>query len=154
MGFRDGAPPLLALYSAALAHSLPCPTSAPKLPIREMISPMVATLSSILERGQRAGLFRSNIDPLRLYVALSGLGYYIVSNRFTLEASLGRDFSSPGERAEMVRMNTELLLAYLMRKYRPAASNLPGILAGQRSVLAVTLRWARASASFRDCARE
>jgi len=84
--------------------------------IREMISPMVATLSSILERGQRAGLFRSNIDPLRLYVALSGLGYYIVSNRFTLEASLGRDFSSPGERAEMVRMNTELLLAYLMRK--------------------------------------
>jgi hypothetical protein len=81
-----------------------------------MISPMVATLSSILERGQRAGLFRANIDPLRLYVALSGLGYYIVSNRFTLEASLGRDFSSAAERAEMVRMNTELLLAYLMRK--------------------------------------
>ena len=84
--------------------------------IRELISPLVATLSSILDRGQRAGLFRANVDPLRLYVTLSGLGYYIVSNRFTLEASLGRDFSSASERAEMVRLNTELLLAYLMRK--------------------------------------
>jgi AcrR family transcriptional regulator len=84
--------------------------------IREMISPMVATLSSILDRGQRAGLFRGNVDPLRFYVALSGLGYYSVSNRFTLEATLGRDFSANAERSELVRMNTELLLAYLMRK--------------------------------------
>ena len=84
--------------------------------IREMISPMVATLASILERGQRAGLFRAHVDPLRFYVALSGLGYYSVSNRFTLEATLGRDFNAPAERAELMNMNTELLLAYLMRK--------------------------------------
>jgi AcrR family transcriptional regulator len=84
--------------------------------IREMISPIVTTLSSILERGQRAGLFRANVDPLRFYVTLSGLGYYIVSNRFTLQATLGRDFDTPSERSEILRMNTELLLAYLMRR--------------------------------------
>ncbi|CAB3788942.1 hypothetical protein LMG28690_02759 [Paraburkholderia caffeinilytica] len=84
--------------------------------IREMISPIVATLGSILERGQRAGLFRTNVDPLRFYVTLSGMGYYIVSNRFTLEATLGRDFSSASERSEVIQMNTELLLAYLLRK--------------------------------------
>jgi AcrR family transcriptional regulator len=84
--------------------------------IREMISPIVATVGSILERGQRAGLFRTNVDPLRFYVTLSGMGYYIVSNRFTLEATLGRDFSSASERSELVQMNTELLLAYLMRR--------------------------------------
>jgi AcrR family transcriptional regulator len=84
--------------------------------IREMISPIVATLGGILERGQRAGLFRTNVDPLRFYVTLSGMGYYIVSNRFTLEATLGRDFSSAGERSEVIQMNTELLLAYLLRK--------------------------------------
>ena len=55
---------------------------------------MVATLARILERGQHAGLFRNNVDPLRFYVTLSGLGYYIVSNRFTLEATFGLDFSS------------------------------------------------------------
>jgi AcrR family transcriptional regulator len=84
--------------------------------IREMISPIVATLGAILTRGESAGLFRSNVDPLRLYVTLSGMGYYIVSNRFTLAATLGRDFSTSAERAEIIQLNTEMLLAFLMRK--------------------------------------
>lgn len=84
--------------------------------IREMMSPIVAKLGNVLMRGQKAGLFRSDVDPLRFYVTLSGLGYYIVSNRFTLAATLGRDFSEADERAEMVRMNTEMLLAYLLRR--------------------------------------
>jgi AcrR family transcriptional regulator len=84
--------------------------------IRELISPVVATLAKILERGQHAGLFRNNVDPLRFYVTLSGLGYYIVSNRFTLEATFGLDFSRDAERDEIIKMNTELLLAYLLRR--------------------------------------
>jgi AcrR family transcriptional regulator len=84
--------------------------------IRELISPVVATLAAIIERGQKAGLFRHDIDPLKFYVMLSGLGYYIVSNRYTLEATFGLDFSSPEQRDQMVRMNTELLLAWLMKK--------------------------------------
>jgi AcrR family transcriptional regulator len=84
--------------------------------IRELISPVVATLANILERGQKAGLFRNDVDPLKFYVALSGLGYYIVSNRFTLEATFGLDFSQEEQREQMVRMNTELLLAFLMRR--------------------------------------
>ncbi len=84
--------------------------------IREMMSPIVAKLGNVLMRGQKAGLFRGDVDPLRFYVTLSGLGYYIVSNRFTLAATLGRDFSEADERAEMVRMNTEVLLAYLLRR--------------------------------------
>lgn len=84
--------------------------------IREMMSPIVAMLGNVLTRGQKAGLFRNDVDPLRFYVTLSGLGYYIVSNRFTLAATLGRDFSDTDERAEMVRMNTEVLLAYLLRR--------------------------------------
>jgi len=83
--------------------------------IREMLSPIIVTLGSILERGQHAGVFRAGVDPLRFYVMLSGLGYYIVSNRFTLAATLGRDFSMPEERAEMIQMNTQFLLAYLMK---------------------------------------
>ncbi|VWB65005.1 TetR family transcriptional regulator [Burkholderia lata] len=84
--------------------------------IREMMSPIVAKLGNVLTRGQKAGLFRTDVDPLRFYVTLSGLGYYIVSNRFTLAATLGRDFTDTDERAEMVRMNTEVLLAYLLRR--------------------------------------
>ncbi len=84
--------------------------------IREMVSPIVATVAAILARGEAAGLFRANVDPLRLYVTISGMGYYVVSNRFTLAATLGRDFSTSTERAEIVQLNTEMLLAYVMRK--------------------------------------
>ncbi|SAK49544.1 TetR family transcriptional regulator [Caballeronia hypogeia] len=84
--------------------------------IRELISPIVTTLTAILDRGQKAGLFRPDVDPLRFYVTLSGLGYYIVSNRFTLEATFGLDFSEQSQRDQIVRMNTELLLAYLTRR--------------------------------------
>lgn len=84
--------------------------------IRELISPIVTTLTVILERGQKAGLFRNDVEPLKFYVTLSGLGYYIVSNRFTLEATFGLDFNEAHQREQIVRMNTELLLAYLTRR--------------------------------------
>ncbi|SAK76515.1 TetR family transcriptional regulator [Caballeronia fortuita] len=84
--------------------------------IRELISPIVTTLTAILDRGQKAGLFRTDVDPLKFYIVLSGLGYYIVSNRFTLEATFGLDFSEQMQREQIVRMNTELLLAYLTRR--------------------------------------
>ena len=84
--------------------------------IRELISPIVATLTAILDRGQKAGLFRTDVDPLKFYIILSGLGYYIVSNRFTLEATFGLDFSEQAQREQIVRMNTELLLAFLTRR--------------------------------------
>jgi AcrR family transcriptional regulator len=84
--------------------------------IRELISPIVETTRSILERGQKAGLFRQDVDPLKFYIAAAALGYYIVSNRFTLNATLGLDFSDPQQREQMIRMNTELLLSYLTRR--------------------------------------
>lgn len=111
--YRDH-PELLRLVNNENLHEARYMRKSPR--IREMISPIVATLGSILERGQRAGLFRSNVDALRLYMTLSGMGYYIVSNRFTLEATLGRDFSAATERAEIVQMNTDILLAYLLRR--------------------------------------
>ncbi|GAB5100434.1 T3SS transcriptional regulator BspR [Caballeronia sp. HLA56] len=83
---------------------------------RELISPMLETVTAILDRGQKAGLFRNDVDPLKFYITLSGLGYYIVSNRFTLEATFGLDFSETSQREQMVRMNTELLLAFLTRR--------------------------------------
>ncbi|KAF1062735.1 TetR/AcrR family transcriptional regulator [Burkholderia gladioli] len=111
--YRDH-PELLRLINNENLHEARYILKSPRT--REMISPLVQTLGNVLARGQSAGLFRSDVDPLRFYVTLSGLGYYIVSNRYTLAAMLDRDFSTPDERAEMVRMNTDILLAYLLRR--------------------------------------
>ncbi|MEX3628856.1 MAG: TetR family transcriptional regulator [Burkholderia sp.] len=111
--YRDH-PELLRLITNENLHEARYILKSPRT--REMISPLVQTLGSVLARGQSAGLFRSDVDPLRFYVTLSGLGYYIVSSRYTLAAMLDRDFSTPDGRAEMVRMNTDILLAYLLRR--------------------------------------
>jgi AcrR family transcriptional regulator len=37
-------------------------------------SPLVAVIADILARGQAAGVFRSDVDPMQLYVSIAGLG--------------------------------------------------------------------------------
>ena len=59
--------------------------------IRALHSPLVATLSEVLERGVRAGVFRRGVDPVQLYVSIAALGYFYLSNNHTLSTIFGRD---------------------------------------------------------------
>ncbi|CAM2142941.1 TetR/AcrR family transcriptional regulator [Pararobbsia alpina] len=81
--------------------------------INEMMSPITSMTANILQRGAEAGVFRKDVDAVRFYVTLSALGYYVLSNRYTLAAILGRDFTEAQERAEIVRMSTDMVLSYL-----------------------------------------
>ncbi|WP_244808724.1 TetR/AcrR family transcriptional regulator [Caballeronia zhejiangensis] len=81
--------------------------------LSETISPVVEVVRSILARGADAGQFRSGIDPLDFYVTLVGMGYYIASNRFTINAFTGRDYSHWSDRQKISEMHLEMLDAYL-----------------------------------------
>lgn len=84
--------------------------------VRESMKPVLSRIASVLEAGEKAGVFRSGVDPALLFTSISALGYYVVSNRYTLEASLARDFTVGPEREAAVRLNTEMLLAYLTKR--------------------------------------
>jgi AcrR family transcriptional regulator len=56
-------------------------------------SPLVAELRDILERGHAAGAFRTDVDPLQLYISIAALGYFYVSNMKTLSVIFGRDLN-------------------------------------------------------------
>jgi AcrR family transcriptional regulator len=56
-------------------------------------SPLVAELRDILERGHAAGSFRTDVDPLQLYISIAALGYFYVSNMKTLSVIFGRDLN-------------------------------------------------------------
>ncbi|BCQ30138.1 hypothetical protein NK8_83290 (plasmid) [Caballeronia sp. NK8] len=97
--------------------------------LRETISPVVDLLRSILERGTSEGQFRSGVDPIDFYVTLVGMGYYIVSNRFTLEAFTGRNYSDLCNLESISTLHVDMLLAYLRgtlphELIRPSTSNL------------------------------
>ncbi len=61
----------------------------------ELVSPIAQMLSRMLADGCRKGVFRADVDETELYVAIAGLGYFCLSNRYTLSAVLGRDVARP-----------------------------------------------------------
>ncbi|MEN3291840.1 MAG: hypothetical protein V7642_1093 [Burkholderiales bacterium] len=83
--------------------------------IRELNSPLIQTLDKVLERGRAAGLFRSGVDPLQLYISIAALSFFYLSNRHTLQVVFGRDLKQPKAEAERLSHMTELVLGYLLR---------------------------------------
>jgi AcrR family transcriptional regulator len=81
--------------------------------LRATISPVVEVISTILARGVATGRFRRDVDPLDFYVTLVGTGYYIASNRFTINAFAGRDYAQQPERGKISEMHLAMLEAYL-----------------------------------------
>jgi AcrR family transcriptional regulator len=83
---------------------------------RQLNSPLVEALGTVLERGRRAGVFRGGVDPVQLYVSIAGLAYFYLSNSHTLSAIFGRDLLSPKARSERLSHMTEVILGYLLHE--------------------------------------
>ncbi|MRD45909.1 TetR/AcrR family transcriptional regulator [Caenimonas koreensis] len=83
--------------------------------VREMNSPLIATLGEVLERGRKDGSFRGGVDPVQLYVSIAGLSYFYLSNNHTLSAIFGRDLLSAKARNERVAHMCDVILGYLIR---------------------------------------
>ena len=84
--------------------------------IRELNSPLIQLLGDVLQRGQRAELFRGGVDPVQLYITIASLCYFYLSNNPTLSTIFGRDLRAPAALAERLSHVTEVVLGYLLRK--------------------------------------
>jgi AcrR family transcriptional regulator len=83
--------------------------------IAAMHSPMVATLRELLERGARAGDFRRGVDPVQLYISIAALGYFYLSNRYTLSTIFEIDLVSARNKVRRLEHMTGLVLGYLRK---------------------------------------
>jgi len=81
--------------------------------IRDMHSPLVGTLATILERGARENVFRADVDPVQLYISIAGLSFFYLSNKHTLSTIFGRDLADPGALAARREHAAEVILGYL-----------------------------------------
>jgi hypothetical protein len=97
--------------------------------IRALHSPLVATLSALLERGARAGVFRPGVDPVQLYVSIAALSYFYLSNSHTLSTIFGRNLRARAALAERLQHITELVVASLTTGRRGLAGALAPALA-------------------------
>ncbi|MGH6770249.1 MAG: TetR family transcriptional regulator [Xanthobacteraceae bacterium] len=65
--------------------------------VRNLHSPLVSALSEILKRGASLGAFRKDADPVHVYISIASLGFFYLSNRWTLSTIFGRDLAAPAE---------------------------------------------------------
>ena len=79
----------------------------------ELVSPVVDLLRGLLARGERSGAFREGIDAAELYVAIAGLGYFYLSNSYTLSAVLGRGMREPARLEAHWRTSEEIILRFV-----------------------------------------
>ena len=59
--------------------------------VKQLSRPVLAILGTILAEGARQKVFRRDLDVHQVYLTLAALGYFYLSNRYTLSSFLGSD---------------------------------------------------------------
>ena len=62
--------------------------------LQDMHSPLIQLLQETLDRGAREGVFRTDLDPLNIYISLAALSYFYFSNGRTLSAIFDSDLGT------------------------------------------------------------
>jgi AcrR family transcriptional regulator len=84
--------------------------------LADLVSPALGMLRRLLARGEEAGVFRGGLDTEQIYVTIAALGYFYLSNRYTLSTVLGRDLMSPVAQAEHLAHITEVVHDHLKKR--------------------------------------
>lgn len=81
--------------------------------ITDMFNPLRTALDDILEKGKQKGVFRKDADWIDLYVSISGLGSYAITNRYTLSYVLGVDLGTKDRVDGRLSHVPDMILSYL-----------------------------------------
>jgi TetR/AcrR family transcriptional regulator len=81
--------------------------------VRSLYDPLLETLRQALARGQAEGTFRQDVEPIDLYISISGLAYFYLSNRHTLSWIFGQDLVDPARLAQRRQHVVDFVVSYL-----------------------------------------
>lgn len=82
--------------------------------ISRMYSPLVDTITQLLKRGEDAGIFRKNIDPIDLYISISALTAHYISNRYTLESIFETPLMTPQRIIHRLEQAAKMIECFLL----------------------------------------
>jgi TetR/AcrR family transcriptional regulator len=91
--------------------------------IKPLYSGLLTTIEILLKRGQASGIFRSDVDAIDLYLSISGLAYFFLSNQHTLSWLLDRDLASRRRVNKRRQHVVDVVLGYLLGSPLAAAKD-------------------------------
>jgi TetR/AcrR family transcriptional regulator len=104
-------PDFIALLNAENLHKASYLKNSKK--IRELYTPLLVVITDLLQRGQKDGVFRRNVDPVELYTTIAALGFFYFSNIHTLSTIFGRNLLSPKQQKIRMEHSIEVVLGFL-----------------------------------------
>jgi TetR/AcrR family transcriptional regulator len=84
--------------------------------VRDLHSPFVQLIDDILRRGAKMGVFRRGLDPVDVYISIAAIGYFYLSNNWTLSAIFGRNLATPAALRRRKQHNVDMILHALRAK--------------------------------------
>ena len=78
--------------------------------LRAINSGALATIGRILERGRAEGVFREDLEPVDIHLAISALCFFRVSNKHTFEKLFEVNLAGPKLRQKHKRMFVEAVI--------------------------------------------
>ena len=86
--------------------------------MRSLNRSIIDTLRRVLERGQRDGTFRLDVDAMEIHKAIAALGMFNVTNQYTFSAIFQAEMGRKGDVAGRCAMVTDMILRYLAKRAR------------------------------------
>jgi TetR/AcrR family transcriptional regulator, upper aerobic nicotinate degradation pathway regulator len=83
--------------------------------VKELSFPLLSILSDVLARGVKQKIFRSDVVAQDLYIAMCALGYFYLSNRYTLSAFLGSNLMAPTSLVNWQEVIETIILRFVLR---------------------------------------
>jgi AcrR family transcriptional regulator len=80
---------------------------------RTFSNTQVEVIRNVLDAGAAAGVFRSGVDPVEIFLTTSALGYFYLSNRYTLSNYVGIELLEPERLARWLDHITTVVLDHL-----------------------------------------
>lgn len=81
--------------------------------VKPLYRDLLETLEILLRRGQDEGSFRAEVDAVDLYLSISGLAYFFLSNQHTLSWLLDRDLTGRKRVQKRRQHVVDMVLSYL-----------------------------------------
>ena len=81
--------------------------------LRTINRPIVDMLGTVLSRGQADGVFRDDLDPIDVHMAIAALGMFNVTNQYTFGALFQRPMGAKGNVPGRRGVVADLILSWL-----------------------------------------
>jgi AcrR family transcriptional regulator len=85
-------------------------------------SPALSILQQVLDSGEAAGVFRPGLRARDVYLMIASMGYFYLSNRYTLSAFLGENLEEPAALGHWHDFIAQAVLRTVSRDGAPAAA--------------------------------